>query len=388
MPTWLKEFLALEAAGGLALMAVTVATLLIANSPLHSYYEALLAYAPFAVAGHEVTLSLFINDALMSIFFLLIGLEIKHELKEGELSSVAKALLPFAAALGGVTAPALIFTSLNAGGQGAHGWAVPTATDIAFSLGILAFFGSRVAPSLKIFLMALAVIDDLAAICIIAGFYTAHLDFTALAAAFSCAAILLIMNRKGVVRLAPYLAVGALMWAAVLVSGVHATVAGVVLGFLIPSEAGHHLVKRLHKWVVFGVVPLFAFANAGISLAGLSLAQVTAPIPLGIILGLVLGKQLGIFGTVWSLIRFKIVPMPQGATWPEIYAVSLLAGIGFTMSLFIGLLAYAEPELQLAMRLGVMTGSILSMVAGSVAMYVAIRIKNRHSNDHDRDPYP
>jgi Na+:H+ antiporter, NhaA family len=366
LPHFIKRFLELESAGGLALMAAALVAMAAANSPLAESYAAL--------ATPSVTF--WINDGLMSLFFLLVGLEIKRELREGELSTRAQAMLPCVAALAGVVAPALIYMYFTGGTQWTNGWAIPSATDIAFSLGVLSLLGSRVNPALKIFLMAVAVIDDIAAIVIIAGFYTDHLRGEALAAALLCAAALWACNRRGVARAWPYLLLGFLMWLATLASGVHATVAGVALGLLMPVEPlGKRMIGMLHPWVVFGVMPVFALANAGVPLAGMLEGSLAHPVSQGIALGLFFGKQAGIFLAVWLMVRLKLAPMPAGAGWLEIYAVSLLAGIGFTMSLFIGTLAFQDSDLQFYTRLGVICGSLFSALFGSLTMWLAIRRK-------------
>ncbi len=372
-----------DAAGGVLLMAAAAAALLLDNSPLAWLYDALLA-TPLAiqVGALEIDkpLLLWINDGLMAVFFFLIGLEIKRELLQGHLSSWRNAAMPLAGALGGMAAPALIYIAINHGSPSAlNGWAIPAATDIAFALGVLALLGSRVPTALKIFLMALAVLDDLGAIMIIAVFYTAQLSLTSLALAAACAIILILFNFMGLRRIAPYLLVGIVMWVCVLKSGVHATLAGVIVALTIPlsghdSTAGsplRRLEHALHPWIAFGVMPIFAFANAGVALGGLTLADLLAPIPLGIALGLFLGKQAGILGFLWLAVRCGVCRLPDELNWMHIYGAALLAGIGFTMSLFIGTLAFPSVEHATAIRLGVLTGSILSGLAGYAVLRLA-----------------
>ncbi len=374
-----------EAAGGVLLMLTAAAALLLSNSPLAWLYDAFLS-TPVAVqiGALEINkpLLLWINDGLMAVFFFLVGLEIKRELLEGELSTWNRASLPGLAAIGGMLVPALIYVVFNySDPEALQGWAIPAATDIAFALGVLALLGSRVPVTLKVFLLALAIIDDLGAIVIIAVFYTADLSLISLAIAGVSSAILIGMNLYGVRRVAPYVLVGVVMWVCVLKSGVHATLAGVVIALTIPLRVPegrsplHQLEHDLHPWVAFFIMPVFAFANAGVSLTGLSLNDLLAPIPLGIALGLFLGKQLGVFGFAWLGIRSGICRLPDGTSWLQIYGVSLLAGIGFTMSLFIGTLAFADPQHAAAVRLGVLSGSILSAIVG----YTVLRISARPS---------
>lgn len=374
--TVLKNFLKTEAAGGVVLMIAAAAALIWANSAAAPYYSAILS-APVGVrlgaVGLEKDLILWINDGLMAIFFLLVGLEIKREALVGELSSRSRAALPAVAAVGGMAFPALIYVLFNWGAEGEamRGWAIPAATDIAFAVGVLALLGDRAPASLRIFLLALAIIDDLGAIVIIALFYTASLNLTALALAAAALAVLIVFNRMGVRRIAPYMLVGAVLWLCVLKSGIHATLAGVAVAFTIPltpSEDEHspleELEHALHPWVAFAIMPIFALANAGVSLAGLSFSSLLEPIPLGIALGLFLGKQLGVFGLSWAAIKAGWCVRPQGASWGQIYGVAIVTGIGFTMSLFIGNLAFTGEEHATAVRLGVLGGSLLSAVVG------------------------
>ncbi|MCY3830547.1 MAG: Na+/H+ antiporter NhaA [Rhodospirillaceae bacterium] len=378
----LSALLKHEAAGGVLLMLAAAAALALAldNSPLAHLYDALLTIPVVVQVGAlalEKPLLLWINDGLMALFFLLVGLEIKRELLEGNLSSWRQAVLPALAALGGMAAPALIYAAVNANDPMAlRGWAIPAATDIAFAVGILALLGSRVPAGLKVFLLALAVIDDLGAILIIAVFYTADLSLTSLAIAGACAAVLLTLNLAGVTRLLPYILVGVVMWVAVLKSGVHATLAGVIVALFIPLRTGDasttppllRVEHGLHGFVALFVMPVFAFANAGVHLGGISLGDVLSPIPLGIAAGLFFGNQIGIFGLTWAGIRIGGCRLPEGVTWLHVYGASALAGIGFTMSLFIGALAFDDPAYQAAVRIGVLSGSLLSGIVGCAVL--------------------
>jgi Na+:H+ antiporter, NhaA family len=375
----LREFLKSEAGGGIVLMVAAAAALAIANSPLApAYFGALKTY----VGG--LSILHWINDALMAVFFLLIGLEIKREFLDGQLSTWPRRILPGLAAAGGMVAPALIYIALNAdNAETLRGWAIPTATDIAFALGVLALLGSRAPVSLKVFLTALAIIDDLGAVAIIAAFYTADLALLWLGLAGLTLAALAGLNRAGVERLLPYLALGAVLWFFVLKSGVHATLAGVALALIIPLRPSpgrpddlasplHILEHALHPYVAFLIVPVFGFANAGVSLAGMSWAALLAPVPLGIAAGLFVGKQIGVFLTTWVAVKLGWADCPEDASLAQVYGVSLLCGIGFTMSLFIGLLAFpASPELQDAVKIGVLSGSVLSAVVGTLVLAFA-----------------
>jgi Na+:H+ antiporter, NhaA family len=375
----LREFLKSEAGGGIVLMVAAAAALAIANSPLApAYFGALKTY----VGG--LSILHWINDALMAVFFLLIGLEIKREFLDGQLSTWPRRILPGLAAAGGMVAPALIYIALNAdNAETLRGWAIPTATDIAFALGVLALLGSRAPVSLKVFLTALAIIDDIGAVAIIAAFYTADLALLWLGLAGLTLAVLAGLNRAGVERLLPYLALGAVLWFFVLKSGVHATLAGVALALIIPLRPSpgrpddlasplHILEHALHPYVAFLIVPVFGFANAGVSLAGMSWAALLAPVPLGIAAGLFVGKQIGVFLTTWVAVKLGWADCPEDASLAQVYGVSLLCGIGFTMSLFIGLLAFpASPELQDAVKIGVLSGSVLSAVVGTLVLAFA-----------------
>ena len=373
-----------EAAGGVALVAAAAVALIVSNSPLEPLYERLLDTPVGVHAGPlalEKPLLLWINDGLMAVFFFLVGLEMKRELLRGELSTFGQAALPALAAVGGMAVPALIYVALNAGNPVAlRGWAIPSATDIAFAVGVLALLGPRIPPSLKVFLLALAILDDLGAILIIALFYTADLHWVSLLLAGLGASLLLALNRRGVTRLAPYLLTGVFIWVCVLKSGVHATLAGVVVAIAIPIGAPpgtkaavestliEQLEEALHPWVAFAILPLFAFANAGVSLQGVSLAKLAEPVPLGIALGLFLGKPLGIFAATWLGVAARLAPRLQGASWAQVLGVGMLGGIGFTMSLFIGMLAFTEPAHAAQLRLGVLSGSLASALVGFVVL--------------------
>jgi NhaA family Na+:H+ antiporter len=382
----LQSFFKMEAAGGIVLVLASALAIWIANSPLAGYYQALLDVHATVRIGTVVDidkpLRLWVDDGLMAIFFFLVGLEIKRELKQGQLSTREQALLPLVAAAGGMVVPAFIYAAINIGsGETLKGWAIPAATDIAFALSVLALLGRRVPLALKVFLTAVAIFDDLGAIIIIAIFYTPYLSFTSLSLAGVALAVLAILNAARVSRLALYIVVGIVLWVCVLKSGVHATLAGVALAMAIPMtgrgpeqkpllESCEH---GLHPWVAFGVLPVFGFANAGISFAGLSWSSFLQPITLGIALGLFFGKQIGVFCTAWFAVRSGLARLPAGATWPMMYGVSLLAGIGFTMSLFIGGLAWEHTDYDAQVRLGVITGSVASAVCGSLLLMWACR---------------
>ncbi len=372
-----------EAAGGVVLLAAAALAILVENSALSWLYDALLDTPlgiRLGVLKLEKPLLLWINDGLMAVYFFLIGLEIKKEMTTGALATLEQAMLPAVAAIGGMIVPALIYLAVNFGNASAmRGWAIPSATDIAFALGVLALAGPRVPVSLKVFLLALAVLDDLGAIVIIALFYTSDLSLISLALATCGIVALVLLNRCNVQRFAPYLLVGMFVWVCVLKSGVHATLAGVAVALTVPLSGGRdgeegmadRLMHDLHPWTTFLVAPLFAFANAGVSLAGISFAALAQPVPLGIALGLFVGKQAGIFGAVWLLVRMGLARLPEGATWRHIYGVAALGGIGFTMSLFIGMLAFPETAMAAQLRLGVLTGSILSAVTGYLVLRLA-----------------
>ena len=380
----IDQFFAHEASGGILLMLSALAALLVANSAFQPAYDAILgSYVAVTVngGGVEKPLILWINDGLMAVFFFLIGLELKRELLEGKLRNPRDILLPGMAAVGGMAAPAIVFLSLNAGTAGATGWAIPAATDIAFALGVLALVGDRAPPSLKVFLLTLAILDDLGAILIIALFYTANLQAEYLLMALAPLAAMIWRNQAGAHRMAPTLLLGVALWVLVLKSGVHATLAGVVAAFCIPLKDKwgksplHALEHGLAPYVLFLIVPIFAFANAGVVLDGLSLSDLFAPLPLGIAAGLVVGKQVGVFGVTLALVKFGYARLPHGANWAQIYGIACLAGIGFTMSLFIGSLSFDDPALINAVRLGVLSGSAISAVFGYAALMISAREK-------------
>ncbi len=365
-----------EVISGLVLVAAAALAIIIYNSPLAGWYDHFL-HQPVVIGVGDAVLNKsmlhFVNDGLMAIFFLYVGLEIKYEFVRGNLSKLSNAVLPAGAAVGGMAVPAIIYVMFNAGDPVAlNGWAIPAATDIAFALGLLAILGRRVPPALKVFLLTLAILDDLGAIIVIAMFYTADLSFASIGLAFVGIAILVAFNRLGVTRLSPYMAVGAFIWLAVLSSGVHATLAGVAIAMTIPLERKNRydvpplktLEHSLSPWVMFGIMPFFAFANAGVSLQGIGLSDMLSPVPLGIAAGLFLGKQIGVFGTVFAFTKLGWSKLPVGVTYRHVYGASLLAGIGFTMSLFIGSLAFSDPSYEASVRIGVLGGSLFSAVFG------------------------
>ncbi len=374
----IDDFLRRESAAGIILMGTALLALLISNSFARDYYDGLLAL-PIAIQVGPLEIAkpllLWVNDGLMAVFFFLVGLEIKREVSVGELSTRDRASLPLIAAVGGMAIPAAVFVALNWGEPGnIDGWAIPAATDIAFALGILALLGPGVPVALKVFLLAIAIVDDLGAIVIIALFYTDQLSVTALLIGVVGFAILTGMNRAGVTRLTPYVLVGIVIWVCVLKSGVHATLAGVLIALTIPLKApdGHSPLRQaeegLHIWVAYLVLPAFAFANAGVALTGLSLADLAAPLPLGIALGLFVGKQIGVFGFTWLGVKSGLCQLPTGVTWAQIYGVACLTGIGFTMSLFIGTLAFDNADKLNEVRLGVLMGSTASALVGYVIL--------------------
>ena len=375
-----REFLDSEAAGGIVLMVAAALALIVANSPLSgTYFSVLHAYLGPLSVSH------WINDGLMAVFFLLVGLEIKREMLDGQLSTWPRRVLPGVAAAGGMVVPALVYVAVNRNNQAAlSGWAIPTATDIAFALGVLSLLGKRVPASLKVFLTALAIIDDLGAVIIIAIFYTSGLSLAYLAAAFAVIAVLIVLNRMRVMNLLPYLVLGAVLWVLVLKSGVHATLAGVALALTIPLERSpgigrdaehsplHRLEHGLHKLVPFIVIPIFGFANAGVSLGVLSAAALIEPLTLGVAAGLVLGKLIGVFGSSAIAIRLGLADLPAHAGWLHMLGISLLCGIGFTMSLFIGLLAFAsDAALQDAVKVGILVGSLVAALVGAAVLLMA-----------------
>lgn len=376
----LVGFLRQEASGGYVLMAAAALALAVANSPLApAYFRTLDTHLGFVLGPVHLreTVLHWINDGLMALFFLLVGLEIKREVLDGQLSRPSAVLLPGAAALGGVALPALIYLALNRGRPDSlGGWAIPSATDIAFALGVLALLGSRVPASLKVFLTAIAIMDDLAAIVIIALFYTAQLHLAYLAGAGAVLLALIALNRFKVARLWPYLLLGVVLWFLVLKSGIHATLAGVALALTIPQRGGEHpplerLEHALHKPVAFVITPLFGFANAGLSFAAVGFSALLDPAPLGVALGLFLGKQCGVFGVSLALIKSGLARPPRGASLVQLYGVAVLCGVGFTMSLFIGALAFSDARLIEETKIGVLAGSLISALLGLLILRTA-----------------
>ncbi len=371
---FLRDFMKEESAGGIVLMVSAFAALVVANSGLASWYTGMLGTEIALTVGGtgiEKPALLWINDGLMALFFFLVGLEVKREVLTGQLSSWKQASLPLFAALGGMVLPALVFLGINWNTpENLNGWAIPAATDIAFALGILALLGSRVPVALKALLLAVAVIDDIGAIVIIALFYTPGVETTMLMGAAIVFALLAVLCWARVGSRIPYILLGIVLWYFVLKSGVHATLAGVALAMTIPvtTRGGDNLLEHmehdLHPWVAFMVVPIFAFANAGVGLLDVELSALLAPLPLGIALGLIIGKQLGIVGFAWLATKSGIASLPVGISWMQIWGLSLIAGIGFTMSLFIGNLAFASPEQIAAVKLGVLSGSLIAAIAG------------------------
>jgi Na+:H+ antiporter, NhaA family len=376
-----------DAVGGVILIACATVALAWANSPWAGHYFALLhAHLPFSLGPFALDLSLlhWINDLLMAVFFLVVGLEIKREFVAGELKDPRRAALPIAGAIGGMAVPALIYVALNAGGPGARGWGIPMATDIAFSLGVLALLGPRVPRGLTVFLAALAIVDDLGAVCVIALFYTARLNLAALVVALALVTLLAVLARFGVRRLSLYLAAAPLLWWFMHESGVHATIAGVLLGFVVPIGKGgdpnlsdsplETLEHALKPWVTWLVMPVFALANAGVALGGLSPAALAEPIAAGCAVGLFVGKPIGIFGLSWLAVRFRVARLPRGADWSALWAVAMIAGIGFTMSLFVAALSFHGGDgLEDRAKLGVLVGSLASGVLGTFVLARALR---------------
>jgi len=379
----IEEFLQKESSAGILLIFAMLLALLFSNTFMYPWYESFL-HIPVEIRIGSLSLdkSLYhwVNDGLMAIFFLLIGLEVKREALEGHLSSLRQIALPGIAALGGMLVPALIYLMFNQHNPIAvNGWAIPTATDIAFALGILSLLGKRVPVSLKIFLMALAIMDDLGAIVIIAIFYTTDLSTLSIIIALLSLLALIAMNMFGVTKKAAYFIVGIILWVSVLKSGVHATLAGVALAFTIPLHATDKnkcsisplkdIEHGLHFWVAFFILPLFAFVNAGVNVTEISLQQMSGSVPMGIMLGLFIGKQLGVFGFSWLAIKLKLAELPKDSSWPQLYGVALLTGIGFTMSLFIVSLAFEDDQVfQYTDKLAILTGSFMSGVIGYIVL--------------------
>ncbi len=374
----IAAFFKMEAAGGILLMMATVLALIAANTGLQPYYDLILS-TQFEIRLGALALGkpllLWINDGLMAVFFFVVGLELKRELLEGELSDKRNIILPGVGAVGGMLIPAVIYLFFNFDDSTAvAGWAIPAATDIAFALGVLSLLGSRVPVSLKVFLTSLAIFDDIGAIIIIAIFYTSQISFEALVVASFCIPLLLLLNRTNVVSKTPYIVVGAVLWVAMLKSGVHATLAGVLLAMFIPISSKKNpeisplktMEHDLHSVVAFWVLPIFAFANAGIDFAGIDSEQIVHGVPIGIALGLFLGKQIGVFGFCWLFIKMGLTRLPQGMSWTSLYGTATLCGIGFTMSLFIGSLAFEESGVDILFdeRVGILLGSLLSGIVG------------------------
>lgn len=378
----LRDFLQKESAGGIVLILAAALALAVANSPLAAGYFGLLDIPVVAAIGSFVIdkpALLWINDGLMAVFFFLVGLEVKREVLEGQLSSWNKASLPLVAAIGGMAIPALVFIGFNLDSpENISGWAIPAATDIAFALGILSLLGPRVPVALKALLLAIAVIDDIGAIAIIALFYSGEIDTGMLGSAAIVFVFMLALGRAKVQSTIPYILLAILMWAFVLKSGVHATLAGVAAAMTIPLDAksDHGPLERmehaLHPWVAFLVIPIFGFANAGVSLVGLEASALLDPLPLGIAVGLLVGKQVGIFGFAWLAVKAKLAELPEEVNWRQIHALSLLAAIGFTMSLFIGNLAFSSPEQVDAVKLGVLAGSTIAAIAGYILLKMTL----------------
>ena len=382
----IRDFLRLESASGILLVAAAILAMIIENSPMESLYETLLG-TPVAIRIGEFEIAkpllLWINDGLMAVFFFLIGLEVKREALRGELSDPSKVALPIIGAIGGMAVPAAIYSWINWGDPIAMGgWAIPSATDIAFALGILSLLGNRVPNSLKVFLLTLAIVDDLGAIIIIALFYTANLSMLSLVVASICIVILFLLNKRGVLSIAPYMIVGLILWASVLKSGVHATLAGVILGLFIPLQKSSEyntsplekLEHDLHPSVAFFILPVFAFANTGISLEGITIDSFLAPVPLGIAAGLFFGNQIGVFGLSWIAVKIGIAKLPDDVKWIQLYGVAILCGIGFTMSLFISSLAFEQTPEQYIIddRLGILVGSLLSASLGYLLLRMVL----------------
>ena len=370
----LKDFLKQESAGGIFLIVAAALALVIANSPMAASYFGTLqtnlnvSFGDFVL---DKALILWINDGLMAVFFFLIGLEVKREIIDGQLSTWNQASLPLAAAIGGMAIPALIYVGFNMNSpESIGGWAIPAATDIAFALGILSLLGPRVPVAMKALLLAIAVIDDIGAILVIALFYTGEIKLDMLAGAGAMLALMFVIGRLKIGSAIPYVLLTVIMWVFVLKSGVHATLAGVTAAMMVPTVArdGSYFAQRLehelHPWVAFVIIPVFGFANAGVSLSGIAPADLLAPLPLGIALGLLIGKQVGIVGFSWLAVKTGLAKLPEGVGWAKVYGLSLLAGIGFTMSLFIGNLAFVDAAQIDAVKIGVLSGSLIAAIAG------------------------
>lgn len=365
----LQRFFKNETTGGLIMIGFALLALIAANSPFANGYQHLIEYTlPGGMTAHQ-----FVNDVLMAIFFLAVGMELKREMKQGFLSSARERTLPLIAAIGGIVCPALIYIAINhTVPEHANGWAIPTATDIAFAACVLALAGKHVPSGAKIFLLAIAIYDDLAAILIIAIFYSSGIAVEPLLIAAGTVAVMYHLNQGNRAPLWVFLALGAVLWHYVHAAGIHTTIAGMITGLMIPFEKRHHrasmleqFLHQLHPFVTFGVLPAFAFVSAGVSFTGITLSNLTDTLPLGIALGLFFGKQIGIFGATYAAVKLGFAARPKGATWSMIYGVAIIAGIGFTMSLFIGFLAFRSPELHSAIKLGVFGGSLASAIFGA-----------------------
>jgi len=382
--TAIRDFMRLESAGGILLLASAIIAMLVANSPVANVYEAFLGTTVAVQVGAlsiDKPLLLWVNDGLMAVFFFLVGLEIKREVMEGELSSFSQVVLPGMGAIGGMAIPAAIYTWINWGDPVAlDGWAIPVATDIAFALALLSVFGSRVPTALKVFLLTLAIFDDLAAIVIIAIFYSGDLSLSALIIGVSALLVALAMNRLGVTRTSSYILLGVVLWIAVLKSGVHATLAGVLIALCIPMRDAQGtsplrtLEHDLHGPVAFAILPMFAFANAGLSLVGLSIEDLTRPVTAGVVSGLLIGKPVGILAFVWLAIRLRFAQLPKNVNWAQLLGVAFACGIGFTMSLFIAGLAFehGSGDYLGGDRLGILVGSILSAIVAYGLLHVSL----------------
>lgn len=387
--SYISSFFKLESAGGILLMLAAIFAIICANTPLEKYYVLILD-TPVAVKVGALEIAkpllLWINDGLMAVFFFMVGLELKREIIEGELSDRKNVILPGIGAIGGMAVPALIYIYFNMNDTVAiQGWAIPTATDIAFALGVLSLLGSRVPVSIKVFLTSLAIFDDIGAIIIIAIFYTAKVSLLSLVIVGCCIPLLAIINRRNPDTTSLYIVIGVVMWVAMLKSGVHATLTGIILAMFIPmkSKTNVHysplksMERDLHSVVAFFVLPAFAFANAGIDLGGMSAEKVLHGVPLGIALGLFIGKQLGVFGFCWLAIKMKIAALPNGISWGSLYGVAVLCGIGFTMSLFIGSLAFEETDIDRVFndRLGIILGSLASGILGYLVLRMSLKTR-------------
>lgn len=387
---FIVEFLELESSAGILLFLSALLAIVFANTPISSYYDLLLSTpVEIRIGLLEIAkpLLLWINDGLMAVFFFLVGLELKRELIEGELADKKNIVLPGVGAIGGMLVPALVYLYFNVDDAVAQkGWAIPAATDIAFALGVLALLGSRVPASIKIFLVSLAIFDDIGAILIIALFYTSNISLSALLVVALCIPVLVYFNKRNIISKSPYILIGIIMWIATLKSGVHATLTGVILAMFIPMYSKTDttisplktLEHDLHSVVAFFILPVFAFANAGISFHGMGIEQVFHDVPIGIALGLFVGKQIGIFGLCWLAIKFGIAKLPAGMNWASLYGTAALCGIGFTMSLFIGSLAFEETGVDLLFdeRLGIIIGSLLSGVVGYSVLRISLKPNN------------